>query len=122
MINTYVVAVTTTGADASAVGSGYTALPIRGKLIDIYLDYGGTAPGTTDVTITDEEIGHTLLAVADNATDGLFSPRSKPVDSANAAITNAHDKFSINGLIKVAVAGANALAPCVTAYIRVDED
>lgn len=122
MIETYKVEVTTTGEDASAVGSGYTERPIRGKLIDIYLDYAGTAPNTTDVVITDEEIGHTLLSAANNATDGLYSPRTKPVDSANAAITNAHDKFSVNGLIKIAVAGSNALDPCVTAYIRVEED
>lgn len=122
MINTYKVEVTTVGADASAVGSGYTDLAIRGYLVDIYLDYDATAPGTTDVTITDNEIGHSLLVVSNNATDGMFSPRSKPVDNANAAITNAHDRFSINGKIKVAVAGANALDPCVTAYIRVDED
>ena len=64
MIETYKVEVTTTGGDASATGSGYTDRPIRGKLIDIYLDYAGTAPATTDVVITDEEIGHTLCLIS----------------------------------------------------------
>ena len=88
----------------------------------IYLDYAATAPATTDVTITDNVIGHSLLVVTDSATDAMYSPRSKPVDNAAAAITNAHDKFSLDGLIKVAVAGANALDPCVTVYVRVDAD
>lgn len=122
MIETYKVEVTTTGENGSAIGTGYTERAIRGKLLDIYLDYGATAPNTTDITITDNEIGHTLYAKANSVTDVLVSPRTKPVDSAAAAISNAHDKFSLNGKIKIAVAGCNALAPAVTVYIRVDED
>jgi len=49
----------------------------------------------------------------------VLHPRAKPVDNANAAITNAHSKFACHQKLNVAVAQANALTACVTAYIRV---
>jgi len=87
-------------------------------LLDVYLDYHGSAPATTDVTIAFGTRGGNLLVVTDNKTDGLYHPRAKPVDNANGAITNAHDKFGLNDGVTVSVAGADALTDCVVAYLR----
>ena len=111
------VAVTTTGVAGSATGSG-TSSAINGLLMNIYLDYHASAPATTDVTVAYATRGGNVLAVSDNATDGLYHPRAKPVDNANTAITDAHDKFALNDALTVSVAQSDALTDCVVAYIR----
>lgn len=118
-IDQYVVAVTTTGVAGSASGNGDTDDILHGEIEDIFLDYHASAPGTTDVTISFKDRGGNVLVVSNNATDGLYHPRAKPVDNANAAITNAHGKFVAHQKLNVAVAQADALTACVTAYIRV---
>jgi len=111
------VVVTTTGSDGSALGSGDSG-GIMGFLLDVYLDYHADAPSSTDVTVAFKTRGGNVLVVTDNKTDGLYHPRAKPVDSAGAAITNAHDRFALNDALTVSVAQADALTGCVTAYIR----
>jgi len=116
-ICTVKVKVTTTGDDAAAVGSAQTEA-LHGFLLDVFLDYHASAPNTTDVTLAYTERGGNILAVANNATDGLYAPRQKPVDNANSAITNAHDRFPLNQPLTISVAGSDALTACVTAHIR----
>lgn len=118
MIEQARVAVTTTGTAGSASGSANSEA-LNGLLLDVFLDYHASAPGgTTDVTITDTARSDTILAVSNSATDARIAPRQKPVDNANSAITNAHDRFPLNGPITVAVAQSDALTNCVVAYIR----
>lgn len=117
MFNTYSVAVTTTGSAGSATGNG-TSETMLGYLVDVFLDYHASAPSTTDVTIAFATRGGNILVATDTNTDTLFHPRVKAVDSAGAAITNSHDHVLLNQAVTVSVAGADALAPCVTAYIR----
>ena len=117
-IQTIAVPVTTTGADGSATGSASVDTQF-GFLLDAYLDYGATAPNTTDVTIAHAGVWGNLLVVSDNATDGRYAPRSALVDTSAAAITGAYDYLPINGPLTVSVAQANALAPCVTVYLRI---
>lgn len=117
-IDTYAIPVTTTGTAGAATGSTTSEL-IRGAILDIFLDFHASAPATSDTTIAFATRGGNVLAVANSATDALFAPRIKPVDSANVAITNAHDYFYINGSLTVSVAQSDALAPAVTAYVRV---
>ncbi len=114
------VAVTTTGDNAAATGSGSTG-GINGWLESIYLDYHTSAPASTDVTITFTTRGGTIAVNGDSATDVLLWPRAKPVDNANSAIANAHSRFAVNDTITVSVAGSNALTACVTAYITYEE-
>jgi len=116
-ICTVKVKVTTAGEAASAVGSAQTEA-LQGFLLDVFLDYHASAPNTTDVTIAYTERGGNILAVANSATDGLYAPRQKPVDNANSAITNAHDRFPLNQPLTISVAGSDALTACVTAHIR----
>lgn len=111
------VAVTTVGADGSA--TGYADSPVlSGELLSVYLDYHASAPGgTTDVAVAFKTRGGNVLAVTDNATDGLYHPRASLVTNANGAITNGHDRFALSDALRVTVAQSNALTACVTAYI-----
>ena len=112
------VIVTTAGENASATGNT-TSNPINGYIEHIYLDFHGDAPGgTTDTTVAYTGTkGGNILVVTNSATDAMFTPRAKPVDNANSAITNAHSRFAVCGELKVTVAQSNALTACVTAYI-----
>ena len=111
------VKVTTTGDAGSATGSANSPV-LNGELMSIYLDYHASAPGgTTDVTVTYATRGGNVLAVSNSATDALFHPRAAAVSNANAAITNAHDRFPLNDRLTVSVAQSNALTDCVVAYI-----
>lgn len=112
-----IVAVTTTGSDGSATGQSNSKL-IRGWIEDIFLEQHASAPGTDDITISYEDRGGNILVVTDLSADALYHPRAKPVDNANAAITNAHTNFFVDGLITVAVAQSDALTDAVKAYIR----
>lgn len=113
-----IVKVTTTGSAGSATGTSRSQA-LHGELMDIYIDYHASAPGaTTDVTIAFGERGGNILVVSNSATDALFHPRAKPVDNANAAITNAFDRFALNGTVTVSVAQSDALTDCVVVYLR----
>jgi len=110
-------AVTTTGTDASATGSA-TIGALQGFLLDIYLDYSGDAPNTTDVTIAHARTpSENIIVVSNNATDGHFPAALSPVTATAGSITDAHRFVPLNGPLTVSVAGADALAPCVTAYV-----
>ena len=112
------VAVTTTGSAGSATGSGTSGV-MNGFLLDIYLDFHASAPaGSTDTTIAYADRGGNIWAIANSSTDVLVAPRVKPVDNANAAITNAHDEFALSGKVTVSLAQCDALTDAVVAYIR----
>lgn len=111
-----VVTVATTGGAGVSAGSAYSK-SMNGWLENIFIDWNATAPATSDITIALDRGGN-VIAISDSATDAFVAPRIKPVDSANAAITNAHDKFALNGRLLVSVAQSNDLTPAVTVYIR----
>ena len=115
-ILTETVTVTTVGADGSALGSAQSKA-LKGFLLDIKLDYHASAPaGTTDLTVSDDY--GTILTISNSVTDALIAPRQKPVDNANSAITNAHDRFPLAGPLTFAVAQCNALTAALVATIR----
>lgn len=120
------VAVTTTGANGSATGSADTPSPVNGKLHAVYLDYHGSAPNTTDVTISQKEgPTQTLLTVTDNATDGWKFPREQVHSNAGAGLTydGSHavaEAPPVTGKLTVSVAQSNALTGCVTAWLYIE--
>jgi hypothetical protein len=118
-IITEIVTVVTTGSAGSATGSAQTPT-MHGYLIDIYLDFNASAPATTDVTISyvTTPPGGNVLVVSNSATDALIAPRIKPVDNANAAITNAYDYFFVSGKLNINLAQCDQLTPALTAYVR----
>lgn len=123
-----IISVTTTGAAGSATGDTTSAIVLRGKLHAVYLDYNASAPGaTTDVAISQAQApSATLLTVTNNATDGWYFPRQQVCDTAGAALTYdgseaVSEPLPVDGKLTVAVAQSNALAPCVTAYLYIED-
>ena len=113
-----VLRITTTGTAGAATGSAKSKA-INGFLLDVYLNFHASAPATTDTTVAMDEpdLGN-LLVVTNSATDALIAPRQKPVDNANVAITNAHDRFPLSGNITISLAGSDALTDALVATIR----
>lgn len=112
--------VTTTGTAANATGSGTGTG--HGNLKTIGLKYHASAPATTDVTIkrTINGVDEVILAVANNATSGIYHPKSAthlPADGT--VISGEKDDFFLEGeLITVSVAGSDALTDCVAAFFQ----
>lgn len=110
--------ITTTGGAGVATGSA-TSKAFNGFLLDIYLNFHASAPATTDTTVAyDEPDFGNLLVVTNSVTDALIAPRVKPVDNANVAVTNAHDRFPLNGNITISLAQCDALTDALVATIR----
>ncbi len=112
-----VIRVTTTGSAGVAVGDTDSKV-IQGHIEDITIDYHASAPGTTDLTISYEDGSGNILVIDNAVADVVKHPRAKPVDNANAAITNAFTRFFVNGLINVALAQCDALTDAVVVKIR----
>ena len=85
------------GGDDTSTGSGDSEIIALGEILGIYLEYTTTAdnPDVTVKTKGDGPASYDLLVVANAKVDGYFAPRAKPVDEANAAITNAHVPFAV---------------------------
>ena len=107
--------VTTTGVAGSAVGS--TTHLVHGEILTVVLNFHASAPATTDTTIAFADSGGNILVVTDSATDAVLHPRGKPVDNANAAITNAHTPFASAQGVTVSLAQCDALTDALVATI-----
>ncbi len=125
-IELHKISVTTAGVAGSALGSAIKAVP-RGKVKAIYIDYHGSAPATSDVTIKSlaDSTGNppdvTILTRSNSATDGWFYPKVQKHDNAGAAITGDYDDPVVHGgVLSVAVAQADALADCVVVYFYLE--
>ncbi len=107
--------ITTTGAAGSASGIGIS-IPVKGFLLDVYLNYATLAPATTDVTISDPVFGNVLVK-SNNVTDGWYMPRKQTCDPA-AADTGLYDLIPLNGPLTITVAQSDALTDCVVVTLR----
>jgi len=121
MIRQETIKVTTTGADAAATGATNSNSAIAGKILAIWIDYHASCPATADVTIT-EYVGsvsrQTIHTETDSATDVMRYPRRAVEDNAEATVEYSnnyliYEPYVVQGQIRVAVAGANALTDCV---------
>lgn len=108
--------VTTVGAGGAATGTT-TINCTPGWLESIQIDFAGTAPGTTDTTITQAASPTALLTVTSSVTDATFYPRATCCDTSAAGITNSYTKLWVHGPVTVTVAQCDALAPAMTVYI-----
>ena len=109
MIKTHYLKAVTAGADGVAVGTAESTQLVVGEVVGVYVKYT-TQPATVDVTLKskgDAAPSYNLLAVSNLNTNGYFAPRAKPVDNANAAITNAHDRFAVADKVQLDVAQGN---------------
>lgn len=87
-----------------------------GVLSHVHVDYHASAPGTTDVTISEAGgLGRTLLTLTNRNTDGTFYPAVAQTDGTGAAFSPAsYGLFYIEGTpLKVDVAGCDALTDAV---------
>src|SRR3990167_8558574 len=117
-IRSFVVPVTTAGGAGVAAGNASTTETIEGFLLDISLEYHASAPGTTDVVITQSGTPTAILTVSNNATDGRYAVRDAAVNvAAGAAITNSFVLIPVNGTFAASVAQCDALTAAVTATI-----
>lgn len=116
-IETKSVAITTTGSAGSATGSG-TILNAEGLLLDVFIDYNGSAPATTDVTLWYSQMGD-ILIVSNNNTDALLAARQTVVDKNNASISGGNGLYALDGqILYVSVGGCDALTNAVILTIR----
>lgn len=124
-VRTVKIPVTTTGSDGSATGTGYSK-PINGEVRALYIDWGATAPGTSDIDVVVESDDNrpevTLVGIDDSSTDAWVYPKVQSTDTAGAGIAGEYQHPLANGRIKVSVAGCNALDPAVTVYAFLVED
>lgn len=111
--------ITTTGSAGSATGTG-TTREIRGALYAVKLVFNGSAPATTDTTITSILLGSTLdtlLTVSNSSTSATYAPLIAAHDNTGTA-TGDYVYQPLPGVtVNVAVAGCDALTAALTAYI-----
>jgi len=116
--------VTTTGSAGSATGSADSRHIVRGQVLGVYLNFHASAPATTDTTLKTKggaAPSYDLLVVSNSATDAFLVPRAKPVDNANAAITDAHAPFPVADYLTLSVAGCDALTDAVVGHVLYDD-
>lgn len=121
MIQAATVAVTTTGSAGSATGNADSP-QIRGEVLGLWVNYHASAPGTTDITITDKLSGQTLYSKANSATDVYIPLRVFGLKSDGTALTSdvTPQKYAIAAGINVALAGCDALTDAVKVTLVVE--
>lgn len=119
-ILTHTLTITTTGGAGAATGSAVTTGdPIEGFLLDLYVNYHASAPGTTDIIVKQTDRTESLYAKANSVTDAYVCPRSGCVDTTATAITNSHTLIPINGTITASLAECDALTGACVVTVRV---
>ena len=120
MVEVHKIAVRTTGDDGEATGTGYSARGVNGEVRALRVDWGATAPGTSDIDVVVEDDDNrpevTLYSKDDSVADAWVYPRVQSTDTGGSAITGQDQHPLANGRIKVSVAESNALDPAVTVY------
>lgn len=113
--------VTTTGSAGSATGSGVSNV-INGLIYSIYVKYHASAPGTTDVTIS-ETTGatRTFLTLTNTNTSGTKPAYVAAVDATGTALTSYVATALAGRTVTVSVAGCDALTNAVEVYLYVLE-
>jgi len=117
--------VTTAGTAGSAVGATNSDGAITGRILAVALDYHASTPATADVTITERIVTtdrQTIHVETDSTTDVVRYPRRAVEDNAEAEVEysnnySIYEPYVVNGQIRVAVAGADALTDAVVVTI-----
>lgn len=117
----YTYHINTEGDAGNATGSVTMDIDLPMALVDcIKVDYGETAPGTTDLTVEEAEgLKRTILTLADTATDAEKYPRHTLHDDEGADIAGMVDYYVVNGPLKISIAGCDELTPAATVTISV---
>ena len=120
----------TTGAAAGSAGAatatGYS-VPVRGKVLAVYVAYLGSPPaGTTDFTLSDDEdpASEAIVSLANGATDQKLYPRrvTEKNDGTDILYTTGEEVFEpyvVHGRLEATIAQANLADYCdVTVWIE----
>jgi len=119
-VKRYIVNVTTAGSAGSATGDGYSKA-VNGFIVGIHFDFHASAPATTDTTVSDVATGRTLLTLTNTATDAFHVVYKQGSDNTGTAISGVYAYCPVDGEIKIALAGCDALTNAVTAHVYVLE-
>lgn len=118
---TKLIEVETQGSAGAASGSSRIGVGGACRLVAVRLDYSGSAPATTDVTIvTDRAMDRTLFTRTNSAADGMFYPRVNAHKTDTTAIPagdNPYEQQVVSGMVEVRVAQCDALATALTATL-----
>ena len=122
------IAVTTAGADGSAVGTAYSHNTVMGYIHAAYVDYSGTlCPSTTDLTVGAASTPtENIINLANGTTDAWIYPRRQVHNNAGTGLTlegtePVVDKYIVYDRVKVVVGDCNAITDAVTVYLFWEE-
>ncbi len=103
-----VVTGTTGGAGTSTANKTSTKV-VRGWIVGVYIQYDGSPPATSDVTIVGADItpAQDIITVTDANTDDWFHPLHQAQDESGANLTGQGVPIIVAERIKVTLAQAN---------------
>ena len=112
-----------TGNAGSATGSA-SSKPFVGEILGLAIDYHGSAPGTTDITIEGATTGLDLYAKANSVTDTFVVPVLYSVDNARSALASdvTSRRYCVGEAVKVTLVQCDALATAVSVRVFYDPD
>ena len=120
MVEVHKITVTTTGSNGSATGTGYSTRAVNGEVRALRVDWGATAPASSDIDVVVESDDNrpevVLFSKDDSATDAWVYPKVQSTGTDGNAISGEYQHPLANGRLKVSVAGCNALTTAVTVY------
>lgn len=103
----------TTGGAGAASAIAYSP-PIQGEIIAVHVNYDGSPPATTDLTLSDENdpAAESIITLANQASDIKLYPRRILEDNTGADLTydgtyKVHGPYTVHGRLKVTIAQAN---------------
>lgn len=128
MIKQTRIKVTTVGSAGSATGTTDSEDVINGRILRVDVDYHASAPGTTDVILSEVEahVAHNVISKTDNATDFTAYPSIQLTDSAGAGRTFDGTRAVVvpdfvSGHLRLTVNQCDALTNAVVADIYYEE-
>jgi hypothetical protein len=116
---------TAAGNAGAATANTDTGTRICGLVRGVYVQYNDSPPAaTTDITIATK--GSTpacptydVLAIANAATNGLFTPTCSVVTTAGAAVADGYAPVTVDDFLNIKIAGANA-GDSITVWLFVE--
>jgi len=116
-----------TGDAGVAIGSG-TSEAVSGFVHKVRLEYYGSPPSTTDVTINDlnDPSAEAIISRMNSYTNTTIYPRRMTTTNTNTNVTydgirGVYDYFVVNGPLQIAMSQTNA-GCYVIAYVYIIDD
>ena len=116
------VSITTTGSAGSATGTVDVSYPRGGVLLGVDINFHASAPNTTDVTIADviNSARSRTLVFLENANTDVYVPVGEEIKTSLNAATGVYRSPAFGPLLRVSVAGCDALTDAVVVSLLVE--